>query len=119
MCLALRLISLCISQGQLLGKEQGGSEVVVRERIAELKFRGGTVPGDDLFSHCLPVDVFLLSLPLPVPVSVGCSDLRELLVSPVVLLGARDLWEQSPDLLGTTSSTQKVASSRQPSWIGG
>lgn len=35
--LALRLISLCISQGQLLSKEQGGSEVVVREETAELK----------------------------------------------------------------------------------
>ena len=30
-------LSLCIRQGQLLGKEHGGSEVEVREEIAESK----------------------------------------------------------------------------------
>lgn len=48
---------------------------------------------------------------------VGCQGL-ERVSQPVVLLAARGLWECSPEFLGIPSSTQNVASSRQPAQVG-
>ena len=88
-CVALCSASLCIRQGQLLGKELGESEVMVREGTAELKVWRWCCSLGVLCLLTSSLAKHLLSL-FSLPPQCGLRGL-EGASQPMALLGARGL----------------------------